>query len=78
MRSQELIQIHALLVEVRANLEQEGTVPAGAFSAYDAQPTGPVHIHQSKENHKYAISLLTEGVNKSIQTRSSRTSPSIQ
>jgi hypothetical protein len=69
VRSQELIHLHALLVEVRGYLEREERLPAGAFAAYDAQQTGPFHIHQSKEEHKQAISLLIEGIDRSIQAR---------
>ncbi|MFC7115726.1 UPF0058 family protein [Natronoarchaeum sp. GCM10025703] len=78
MRSQELIHLHALLVEVRGYLEREERLPAGAFAAYDAQQTGPFHIHQSKEEHKQAISLLVEGIDRSIQSDPPREEASIQ
>ena len=68
MKTQELIHIHALLLEARAFLEQEGTAPADAFDAYDAQPVRPTHIHRAKETHMRAINLLLDGLRRSVQT----------
>ena len=68
VKNQELIHIHALLLETRTHLEREGTVPHGAFKPYDAQPTRPSHIHRRKDAHKNAIELLLDGLNQAVQT----------
>ena len=65
---QEFIHLHALLLEVRAYLEQEGNVPYGAFDSYDAQPVRPSHIHRQKGAHKNAIDLLLDGLEQSVRT----------
>lgn len=62
MKSQELINIHRLLFEVRRYLEREGAVSADAFAAYDAQPIRPTHFHRGKGAHMGAIELLLEGL----------------
>ncbi|PCR92711.1 UPF0058 family protein [Natrinema ejinorense] len=67
MKSQEHIHLHALLFEVRRELEQEGAVPPGAFDTYDEQPVRPTHIHKGKEAHKSGIKLLLKGIRRSIQ-----------
>lgn len=67
MRSQELIHFHALLLEVREDLERSGEVPPGAFAAYDAQPVRPAHVHRRKEAHKEGIDLLLRGIERSIR-----------
>ncbi|WP_226004976.1 UPF0058 family protein [Natrinema salinisoli] len=68
MRSQELIHFHALLLEVRAELEDGGDVPPDAFAAYDAQPVRPSHVHRRKEAHEKGIDLLLQGIDRSIRT----------
>jgi len=67
VKIQELIHLHALLFEVREYLEQEGTVPPGAFDAYETQPVRPPHIHRRKEAHETAISLLLNGLDRSVK-----------
>ncbi|WP_339104201.1 UPF0058 family protein [Haloterrigena salinisoli] len=58
MDQQELIHLHALLVEIRRDLDREETLRAGAFDAYDSQPVRPTHLHRRKEAHKQAMNLL--------------------
>lgn len=65
---QELIHIHALLLEVREYLDREGIVSARAFDAYDGQPVRPSHIHRQKDAHERAIDLLLAGLDQSIRT----------
>ena len=62
VKSQELIQIHALLCVVREHLEKERTVPSDAFVHYDSQPIRPSHVHQPKDAHKNGISLVLTGI----------------
>lgn len=68
MNAQELVHLHALLLEVRVFLERDGAVPAGAFDAYEAQPVRPTHIHRSKTAHEHAIGLLLDGLGQSVRT----------
>ncbi|WP_353617655.1 UPF0058 family protein [Natranaeroarchaeum aerophilus] len=68
VRIQELIYLHALLLEMRQYLEQEDNVPYGAFEPYDAQPIRPSHIHRQKDGHKNAIDLLLNGFEQCVQT----------
>ena len=68
VRIQELIHLHALLLEIRTYLERGGNVPYGAFNSYDAQPTRPSHIHRQKDAHKHAIDLLLGGFGQFVQT----------
>ena len=62
MKSQELIQIHALLCVVREQLETERAVPSDAFAKYDSQPIRPSHVHRSKAAHKNGISQMLTGI----------------
>ena len=66
MRSQEYVQIHALLYHLRRHLEREGDVPPEAFEAYDTQPVRPTHIHRSKAQHGEAIALLRAGLDDTV------------
>ena len=68
VRIQELIYLHALLLEMRQYLEQESDVPYSAFDGYDSQPTRPTHIHRNKDAHKNAINLLLNGFEQCVQT----------
>ena len=68
MKTQELIHLHAVLLEVREYLEQKDNVPHGAFDSYDAQPIRPSSIHRQKDAHKNAIDLLLDGLEQSVQT----------
>lgn len=67
VKSQELVHIHALLLELRVFLERDGVAPAGAFDAYATQPVRPTHIHRPKSAHERAIDLLLEGLDQSVQ-----------
>ena len=67
VKIQELIHLHALLLEIREYLEREGNVPYDAFDPYDAQPIRPSHIHRQKDAHMNAIDLLLDGLDNSVQ-----------
>ncbi|WP_226481528.1 UPF0058 family protein [Natrinema amylolyticum] len=62
MREQELINLHALLFEVRVYLEREEGVSSERFEDYDAQPVRLAHIHRRKEAHERAIELLLAAI----------------
>jgi hypothetical protein len=67
MKTQELVHVHALLLEVRLSLERADDADPDAFAAYDAQPIRPHDIHQQKTVHRRAIDLLLEGIDRSIR-----------
>ena len=67
VKIQELIHLHALLLETRGYLEREDNVPYGAFDPYEAQPIRPSHIHRQKDAHMNAIDLLLDGLDNSVQ-----------
>ena len=59
MRQQELMHLHALLLEVRVYLDREDD-SSGAFSGYDSQPVRPTHAHRRKAAQSKAIELLLD------------------
>ncbi|MEF8840120.1 MAG: UPF0058 family protein [Haloarculaceae archaeon] len=62
MRKTSLIQIHALLVAVRQELEKQHDVPDDVFAEYDSMGIKPIHIHMNKGPHKQAVFALLDGV----------------
>ncbi|RQG93311.1 hypothetical protein EA462_02480 [Natrarchaeobius halalkaliphilus] len=67
MNSQELTHLHALLYEVRVELEDQDKVPAGAFSEYDSKNVRPDYIHRPQDAHEDGIRLLLKGIRHSIK-----------
>lgn len=70
MRHDELLNLHALLREVRADMERYGDIAPDAFAAYDHQRTRLMHLHREKRAHKRAVRLLLWGIVRSIETES--------
>ncbi|SFC08493.1 hypothetical protein SAMN05444422_104182 [Halobiforma haloterrestris] len=66
MRRDELINLHALLREIRGAMADRGDVHPEAFAAYDHQRTRPMHVHRAKRDHKRAVRLLLWGIVRSI------------
>lgn len=58
MRKTELLQLHALLFEVRRRLERRDVVDDGAFESYDALGVRPQHVHRPKDAHREAVKRL--------------------
>ncbi|PCR88940.1 UPF0058 family protein [Natrinema ejinorense] len=67
MRHDELLNLHALLREIRKDMEQRGDTSPDAFAAYDYQHTRPMHLHRTKRDHKRAVRLLFWGIIQSIE-----------
>ncbi|WP_255171530.1 UPF0058 family protein [Natrononativus amylolyticus] len=67
MDSQELIHLHALLHEVREQLEADHEIPADTFEPYEKQPVRPLHVHRRKDAHQRAVFHLLEGIRAVIQ-----------
>lgn len=70
MRQDELMNLHALLREIRRDMERQGDTSADAFAAYDYQHTRPMHLHRQKRDHKRAVRLLLWGIVRSIEAES--------
>lgn len=70
MRHDELLNLHALLREIRKDMEQRGDISPDAFAAYDYQHTRPMHLHRTKKDHKRAVRLLLWGIIRSLETES--------
>ncbi|ELY47946.1 UPF0058 family protein [Natronorubrum bangense] len=68
MRSQEYVQLHALLEEIRSTVDGDQYM-TDAFAAYDTQPIRPAHVHRSKADHRRAIFLLLAGIRDTIDAR---------
>ena len=73
MRKQELVQLHALYVVVRARFEEHRDTPPEAFRSYEEYGVTPTAIHRNKQAHKEAIDRLFDGLSAVIETdRSSK------
>lgn len=71
MRKKELIQIHALLLEVALFSIENENMPAEVFSTYYALDVHPSSIHKSKQDHYDAIAALKKPIEwRTEQTRS--------
>lgn len=62
MRKKELIQIHALLLEVAQHLIENENMPAERITAYCALNVSPSCIHKSKQDHYEAIAVLGNSI----------------
>lgn len=65
MKKQELIHLHGLLSEVRAEYEGEAE-PEIDLSEYEEFGVQPTSIHRSKTDHKRAVFELTHGLTDSL------------
>ena len=68
MQKDELIQLHAFLLQLRTYLEYlvENNNPQ-AFLSYEKLNIGPHKIHKSKKEHKLAVFELSKGVTGLLQ-----------
>lgn len=64
MRKKELVQIHALLLEVVLYLIENEDMPAERVSAYYALDVHPSSIHKSKQDHYDAIAILGNSIDR--------------
>jgi len=65
MKKQELIHLHGLLSEVRAEYE-DAREPKLDLSDYEAFGVEPTSIHRSKTDHKRAVFELIHGLTDSL------------
>lgn len=68
MRKQECVHLHALLVEVTRYLVEHDELEAAALARYDHFGTRPSSIHESKQNHRQAISLLVSALDRQVES----------
>ena len=61
MKKQELIHLHGLLSEVRAQFEAWDECE-GTSESYRELGVRPTSIHRSKTDHKHAVFALVEGI----------------
>ena len=69
MRKKELVHVHALLQQVREELQESGPVPADAFDAYEEYGVAAAAVHHRKADHRTAIFELADGLTTTIETR---------
>lgn len=56
MHKDELIQLHALMAQIKKHFEHMGI--EDEFSEYNSLAISPLHVHRSKAEHKHAIFVL--------------------
>lgn len=70
MKKQELIHLHGLLSEVRAECVDTPKMEVD-LSEYDSIGVKPTSIHRSKTDHKRAVFALARGLTESLEAESS-------
>lgn len=65
MKKQELIHLHGLLSEVRAEYEESAETDPD-LSEYESFGVQPTSIHRSKTDHKRAVFELVHGLTDSL------------
>ena len=70
MKKQELIHLHGLLSEVRAECAKTPGMEMD-LSEYDDLGVEPTSIHRSKTDHKAAVFALARGLTESMEEESS-------
>lgn len=68
MRKQELVQLHALCMQVREYVERRYDLPDGAFERYDRTDVPPVAIYRKKEAHEEALGRLLRDLDAALAT----------
>ena len=68
IQKDELIQIHAFLLQLGAHLENmmENSNPQ-VFLSYEKLNIGPHKVHKSKKEHKLAVFELSKGITNLLQ-----------
>jgi len=62
MQKEEIIQLHALFVQIRKELEGKYQGTNEFFEEYDKMGVLPHHVHKSKGDHKRAVFILGKGI----------------
>jgi|AntRauMinimDraft_4_1070384.scaffolds.fasta_scaffold00046_4 hypothetical protein len=67
MRKKELVHTHTLLREVTHYLIENENMPAKTTATYDALEVRPSSIHKSKRNHREAITVLGDSIERWLE-----------
>jgi hypothetical protein len=62
MNKEELIRLHALLLQMRKWVEANGLAEANRFESYDKLGISPVHVYRDRQSHKTAVFALGEAL----------------
>lgn len=73
MKKQELIHMHALLVEIADQLP--ATESATDVPAYRSISVRPASLHRPKSDHQHAVMALARGLTEDLATDSRGKSP---
>mgnify|MGYP006283973839 CR=1 FL=1 len=74
MKKQELIHLHGLLSEVRAQLDDQMNTTVD-MSSYTSLDTTPTSIHHSKTDHKEAVIELANALTSEMDTETTTAVP---
>lgn len=66
LRKEDLVRVHALLVQVRHGLEKAALVASDAFREYDAYGITPLRVDASKSEHTRAVFLLGNAISNAL------------
>lgn len=73
MRKQELLHVHALLVEIADHVTDEGAVRAVAdYAECGVRPTS---LHRPKADHERAVMTLADGIVREVAEDPRRPAP---
>ncbi|HEC94571.1 MAG TPA: UPF0058 family protein [Thermoplasmatales archaeon] len=62
MQKDELIQLHTLLIQLRAYIEEMCGNDGRSFKEYEELAVTPYHIYKSKREHTLAVFTLGKGI----------------
>ncbi len=62
MHKDELLELHAKMVEIMEHFRAMDGVDASAFDPYDELDVTPDDVHKSKSEHKHAVFVLGNGL----------------
>ncbi|MDV7348428.1 UPF0058 family protein [Halorubrum distributum] len=72
MRKKELVQTHALLLEVTRDLIENEEMPAEMITTYYTLDVHPSSVHKSKQNHVEAITVLSNSIERWLEQTHSK------
>ncbi|RLF38165.1 MAG: hypothetical protein DRN00_02285 [Thermoplasmata archaeon] len=69
MQKDELIQLHTLMLQLRAYFEETCGDDGQAFKDYEELDVNPYHIYKSKREHMLAVFTLGKGIAKLLSCK---------
>lgn len=70
MQKGEAVHLHALLAELRTQLEERSQVEPEAFSSHDELGVSPLQAHRSRDKHVEALRILAATLAAELATES--------